>query len=214
MFYLLPPGLSALYEKVLGKSNMFAGVSVHKAIELELNWIACHIEHLPGVRLLSACSWDPSEDDIVIAHVDAATSTGLGIYFPQLDLAFQCAISELPPSSHINYLELLAVSSAVHAATKMDPPPTHLAVFSDSSFAVDVFNTLCAKPGFNTIVMATVDDLINHGIDLRVVHVAGASNSVADAISRFNNQAAQTLVPDLSILPFLPPRNVLGAAQQ
>ena len=193
---------------------MFAGVSVNKAIELELKWLANHIEHLPGIRLLSACSWDPSEDDIVIAHVDAATTAGLGIYFPQLDLAFQCAISELPADSHINYLELLAVSSAVHAATKMDHPPARLAVFSDSSFTVDVFNTLCAKPPFNAILMATVDDLINHGIDLRVVHVAGTSNSMANTISRFNNNMAQELVPDISILPFLPPRNALGAFKQ
>ena len=97
----------------------------------------------------------------------------------------------------------------------MDRPPTHLAVFSDSSFAVDVFNTLHAKLDFNAMVMATVNDL-NHGIDLHVcvVHVAGTSNSVADAISPFNNHAAQTLVPDISILPFLPPRNVLGSTQQ
>ena len=124
VFYLLPPGLSALYEKVSGKSNMFAGVSVNKSIELELNWLANHIEHLPGIRLLSAYSWDPSEDDVFIAHVDAATSTGLGIFFPGLDLAFQCPISELLPASHINYLELLAMASAVHAAAKMDHPPS------------------------------------------------------------------------------------------
>jgi hypothetical protein len=214
VFYLLPPGLSALYEKVSGKSNMFAGVSMNKSIEFELTWLANHIEQLPGIRLLSACSWDLSEDNVFVAHVDAATSTGLGIFFPHLDLAFQCPISELPPASHINYLRLLAVASAVHAAAKTDHVPSRLAVYSDSSFAVDVFNTLQATPPFNAIVLSTVDILIDHGIDLQVIHVAGSCNSVADVISRFNNDNARALAPNISILPFLPPRDALGVSKK
>ena len=62
--------------------------------------------------------------------------------------------------------------------------------------------------------MSVVDVLITCGIDLCVVHLAGGNNSVADALSRFQNDNAHTLVPGLSILPFTPPRDTLGATPQ
>jgi hypothetical protein len=62
--------------------------------------------------------------------------------------------------------------------------------------------------------MSTVDVLITRGIDLRVVHLAGENNNVADALSRFQNDNACSLVPGLSILPFTPPQDTLGATPQ
>ncbi|KAF8557530.1 hypothetical protein OG21DRAFT_1406960, partial [Imleria badia] len=155
VLFLLPPGLSALYEKVADKSNLFAGVSVNTSIARDLAWIAGHIEHLPGIRLLNAHAWKPSNDDVTVVFVDAASSGGLGIFFPSLDLGFQCRVSELPASAdmHINYLELLAVASAIHICALMDDTPHRLAVFSDSlsSFTVDVFSSLRAQPPFNSV---------------------------------------------------------------
>ena len=146
--------------------------------------------------------------------MDAASSAGLGVFFPSLNLGFQCPLSELPPDTHINFLELLAVASAIHISALMDNVPQRLAVFSDSTFAVDVFNSLRAKPPFNDLVMSSVDILISSGIDLRVAHIMGENNSIADALSRFQNDVAHTLVPELSILPFQPPRDALGATPQ
>ena len=54
VFFLLPPGLSALYEKVAGKSRLFAGVAINTPIVRELTWMADHIERLPGIRLFNA----------------------------------------------------------------------------------------------------------------------------------------------------------------
>ncbi|KAF8426442.1 hypothetical protein L210DRAFT_3652909 [Boletus edulis BED1] len=48
VFYLLPPGLSALYEKVSGKTNMFAGVSVNTTVVRELGWLAVTWNTCPG----------------------------------------------------------------------------------------------------------------------------------------------------------------------
>jgi hypothetical protein len=62
--------------------------------------------------------------------------------------------------------------------------------------------------------MYTVDVLIAYGIDLHIVHLAGENNNVADALSHFQNDNACLLVPGLSILPFTPPRDTLGATPQ
>ena len=146
--------------------------------------------------------------------MDAASTCGLGIFFPGLDLGFQCAHSDLPTDSHINFLELLAVACAVHICTLMEHVPHRLAVFSDSSFAVDIFSTLRARPPFNSVDMLSVDVLISYGIDLRVAHLAGANNHVADALSRFKNDKACALMPNLTIFLFTPPQDALGAKLQ
>ncbi|KAF8553385.1 hypothetical protein OG21DRAFT_1477334 [Imleria badia] len=201
VFFLLPPGLSALYEKVSGKSNMYAGVTVNTSIVCELTWLADHVKHLPGVRLFNACTWKPSDPDVTVVFVDVATSGGLGVFFPDLDLGLQCAASELPSDAHLNFLELLTVTSAIHAASLLENVPRRLAVFLDSTFAVDVLSSLHVKPPFNNIVISSVDILIAHDIDLHVFHVAGEDNT---------HNTASSLVPGISILSFQPPRDVLG----
>jgi hypothetical protein len=62
--------------------------------------------------------------------------------------------------------------------------------------------------------MSAVDVLIDLNVDLRVYHVAGTENNVADALSHFDNNRALGLVPDLIIDEFTPPWNVLGASQK
>ncbi|KAF8545849.1 hypothetical protein OG21DRAFT_1518488 [Imleria badia] len=94
----------------------------------------------------------------------------------------------------------------------MDSVPLCLAVYSDSTFAVDVFSTLCASPSFNGVLLTSVDTLIASSIDLRVVHLTGKQNTVADSLSHFHNDSVRSSVPGISILPFKPPRDTLGAA--
>ncbi|KAF8552562.1 hypothetical protein OG21DRAFT_1533697 [Imleria badia] len=170
------PRLSALYEKVAGKSNMFAGVTMNTAIACELGWIAHHLECLPRIRLFNAHAWTPSDPGVMSMFVDAATSGGLGVFFPHLSLDFQCFTSDLPPGAHINLLELLAVASTVHLSALMDCVPQRVAVYSDSTFAINVFNTLRASPPFNDVLLTSVDTLI-------------ANNAVADALSHFHNDS-------------------------
>ena len=129
VFFLLPPGLSALYEKVAGKSNMFAGVAVNAPIVCKLTWLAHHLQHLPGICLFNAHVWKPSDDDVTVAFTDATSTSGLGIFFPDLELEFQCPSSELPTDSHINYLELLVVVSALHICSLKDNVPKCLTAF-------------------------------------------------------------------------------------
>ncbi len=47
-------------------------------------------------------------------------------------------------------------------------------------------------------------------IDLRVLHIPGSKNDVADTLSCSQFSKARSLVPRLVIIPFEPPHNVLG----
>jgi hypothetical protein len=55
---------------------------------------------------------------------------------------------------------------------------------------------------------------LSHNIDLRVLHVAGKRNTVADAISRQNFVSTKLLAPGLAINPFEPPQDALGALKK
>ncbi|KIJ58674.1 hypothetical protein HYDPIDRAFT_60412, partial [Hydnomerulius pinastri MD-312] len=125
-------------------------------------------------------------------------------FFPSFNIGFQAHVSTLPSSFHINFLEMLAVCSAVHAAAKFSTIPKCLAVFTNSTFMVTVFSSLSTCAPYNQILISTVDILIACSIDLHVVHVPGALNCVADAISQFDNCAASLFMPSISILPFSP----------
>jgi hypothetical protein len=76
-----------------------------------------------------------------------------------------------------------------------------------------MFNTLCAQPTHNPLVMTAVNLALDFNINFRVFHLPGEDNIVADALSHFRNDTLATLVPHLRILHFLPPRLTLGEEQ-
>lgn len=74
---------------------------------------------------------------------------------------------------------------------------------------VQMFNSLSALPSYNEILKATVDHLlldINNPIQLRVLHVPGHINTVADALLRGELHTVVDLVPNVTIDLFSPPR--------
>ncbi|KAJ6602321.1 hypothetical protein B0H10DRAFT_1746810, partial [Mycena sp. CBHHK59/15] len=88
-----------------------------------------------------------------------------------------------------------------------------LTIFTDNQNTVQIFSSLAAEPAYNVLLKVAVDLLIQHNIDLRVLYIPGVDNSVADAISRKKFAVAASIVPDLAILPFQPPRCTMGAAK-
>ncbi|KAG2743058.1 hypothetical protein P692DRAFT_201724192 [Suillus brevipes Sb2] len=173
------------------------------------------MERLPGILLLDSLDWNPdSVDDVVTIYIDASL-TRIAYWFPGLNFGFQCHLSLAEPTETIFFFEALTVCSNIHALADTEPIPRHVAIFTDNSNTVDIFNSLRALAPYNRILMSAVHVLIELNDDLRVYHVPGAENFVADALSRFNNdQALWHLVPDLIIDTFTPPRDVLGAAEK
>ncbi len=218
VFPLLKPALSRLYEKMRDKTNRFAGIYVNSAMARDLAWLARRVETSRGICFLDANAWSPADlspttlsDEF--ATVDAS-GKGIGLYFPWRQLAYYSGRPVEAPVEWIYFFEALAVCSAIHripvwrlAGRRI----SRLAVLSDNTNTVSMFNTLRADPVYNSILMSSIDVQLDHDLSLCVDHIPGRFNEVADALSRFDFDRVRRLAPGVSILPFTPPRDALGA---
>ena len=208
VFPLLKPALSNIYAKIGGKTETHAKIFVNKAVLRDLDWFSSHVRRSDGVHLFEDVDWNAERADAV-AYADACLS-GLGFYFERLKRGYQCTIPHQAPKDTIFYFEALAVVSVVDAVTKFSTIPSKLLIYSDNTNTVDIFHSLRALPSYNDLLKFTISLLIKHGISLRVVHVHGVDNAVADSLSRFENTKAIAECPGLSISSFQPPRVALG----
>jgi hypothetical protein len=135
----------------------------------------------------------------------------MAYWFPELNLGFQCHIPTRDDTHHIFYFEALTVTCAIlnkcHNLLR-------LVIYSDNQNTVDIWHSLKAITPYNHLLILGIDELIDSKIDARVLHVPGVENAVADALSRFNNEAALKLVPKLQIFNFQPPQGTLGATKK
>lgn len=63
---LLRPGLSALYEKMAGKSHANERIWINSAVCAELLWIAEKMEVMSGIRILDAEEWGSENTDLTL----------------------------------------------------------------------------------------------------------------------------------------------------
>ncbi|TFY52988.1 hypothetical protein EVJ58_g9702 [Rhodofomes roseus] len=220
---LLKPGLSNVYAKIAGKTNPHAGIHLNKAITDDLRWLASHVENAQGVCFLDAEPWGLDELDWAdplceIAYTDASAQ-GIGLWFPWLKQAYFCDLPGDPPADTIFFFEALAVCCAMHCIVqwRRDTGCLQLrrfGVYSDNSNSVNIFDSLRAKPAYNSILRSAVDLCISESFQFRVQHIPGKDNVIADALSRRQFDLVQELVPDVNITTFQPPRDALGAIKK
>ncbi|EJD46821.1 hypothetical protein AURDEDRAFT_63101, partial [Auricularia subglabra TFB-10046 SS5] len=105
----------------------------------------------------------------------------------------------------IFFNEALCVLSALEWASAFLPPRSRLAIFTDSQNSVDIYGSLKADPDYNLILLRACELAICADISLRVWHIPGVKNTVADALSRQKLDLARSLVPGLRISSFSPP---------
>lgn len=218
MYPLLKPALSNIYDKMAGKSDRHAGIYVNAAVVRDLQWMKNHVLQASGVHLLTANAWSPADliqgdlgDEFALTD---ASGTGLGVYFPWLRLGFHCALPADAPSDTIFFFEALAICAAIHRARvwrKVGRVVRRLAVLSDNTNSVAVFNSLRASPAYNPILKSAVDVMIECAVDVRVDHIPGELNTIADALSRGKLELVRELVPGIVLLPLSPPQDALGA---
>ncbi|KIK61188.1 hypothetical protein GYMLUDRAFT_166761 [Collybiopsis luxurians FD-317 M1] len=145
----------------------------------------------------------------------------MGFWVPSLDIGFSGRTDPDSCMAHIIfYWEAFTVLSVLiwvtsdHGCRGTEVTPFRLTVRSDSTNTVDMFNSLSALPAYNPILMAAVDIMTEFHIDLRVIHIPGSENSVADALSRSQFALARSLRPGIRIQKFQPPHLPLGAAEK
>ncbi|KAF8837025.1 hypothetical protein BDN67DRAFT_991913 [Paxillus ammoniavirescens] len=157
-----------------GKHKKFARIRVNLCVVTELLWI--------GILFFESLHWSPDTcEDVLIL--------GLSFFLPMLN-------TSSPPENSIVFFEARALAS-------MAVPPHCLAIYSDSTNTVDLFNTLCVSHPYNDILISAVDVLLHKHIDLQ--------NHVTDALAHFHNAAAEVYASGIQINHFQPPQDALGA---
>jgi hypothetical protein len=219
MYMLLRPALSNIYAKIGDMEQQHASIYLNNAIKDDLRWFLNHLRHSGGTALLESLDWDPHTETHATIYCDASLK-GMGFWLPERLLGFYSPVPSEPPADTIFFFEALCVASALrwYCTTVLSNTTTasryRLTIFTDNSNTVSIFNTLRATPAYNMILRTAVDDLIQYNVDLRVLHVPGEDNTVADAISRSRPLDAKGYAPGLVIRPFQPPQEPLGAAAQ
>ena len=179
----------------------------------ELLWFVDHLKRSNGIHMLKSVEWSPYDRmaTTLIGYSDTL-GVGMGVWFPGEYAGFQCLLSTDGPKDLIFFHEALAICSAFHLGVKY--ACDRIAIYSDSTNAVDMFSSLHAKRIYNSILLSAVDFTINTSINAKVYFVLGNQNTIADYLSRFRNSDALRLSPNLDIQVFKPPQDALGAAKK
>ena len=178
----------------------------------KLSWFADQVEGSDSVHIMTSQGRGHNDAEYNLFY--DACPIGLAFWFPVANFGFQHALSPDLSSLGIFFYEALAVVSALSWFVHNVPlhPHMRIAIYTDNSNTVDMFNTLCAQPLYNPLLLTAVDLLLDHGVDLRVFHIPGEDDIVADALSHFHFDTVALYAPSLQIFKFQPPCLKLGAA--
>jgi hypothetical protein len=201
VYPLLRPALNNVYAKLKGKDQE-ARVWVNNGVREDLHWAKAKIDESDGIRVLKSITWEIDEASC-IAKTDACPE-GYAFWFPETNQGFTTSSPKGTPSTQIIFYEALAVLSALNHISQHYPPDSKIVIFTDNFPTVAMFSSLRALPEYNCILKAAINILLRSQLNLRVLHIAGEVNEVADALSRGEFMRALQLHPGLSIRTFQP----------
>ena len=203
VYPLLRPALNNVYPKIAGKRVRDQRVYINNAIREDLMWAITHIEQSQGVHLFKSFTWAPDAADFVI-YCDACPD-GMGFWYPVSKEGFYAPTPVNVPTDVIFYFEALCVLSALDNVQRIAPRGSKILIYTDNTNCVDIFRSLRCLPAYNQLLKTSCDILITHDFSLRVLHIAGEENTVADALSRVQFSIALNCVPELKLHTFNPP---------
>ena len=203
VYPLLRPALNNVYAKLRGK-DQDVKVWANRAIREDFQWAKQKVAESDGVLLLKSLTWEIADSTCVL-ETDACPD-GYAYWYPSMKQGFTTTTPTGTPSTKIVFFEALAVLSALFNAHHRFPQQSKIVIYSDNSTTVAMFNSLRALPMYNCILKSAVDILLEGKHQLRVLHIAGERNEVADALSRGEFMRALSLQPTLTIQSFEPYR--------
>lgn len=210
VYPLLRPALNNIYAKMGGKRNREQRVYINNAIRDDLTWALTHLKHSDGIHLFKSFSWAPSLADITI-FCDACPE-GLGFWYPVLKEGYYAPTPVNVPSDVIFYFESLCVLSALVDVQTRVPRGSKILIYTDNANTVGIFRSLRCLPPYNHLLKQAVDVMIQNDFSLRVLHIPGEDNVIADALSRVQFSVALHIEPTLKFFTFNPP-GLVGLAK-
>ena len=164
--------------------------------------------------MLHTHTWGPHNATLSL-YCDTSL-TGLGFWCPTYCVAFVANILSTVPNTNTFWYEVLMVLTALHWASTLPLPLHHLTIFPDSLNTVQIFNSLRASfAAYNLILLSIIHVLLlTPRIDLQVFHITGDQNYIVNVISQHMSDVALQHILNLSIIPFEPPQDALGATPQ
>ncbi|KAF9019728.1 hypothetical protein BDZ89DRAFT_958978 [Hymenopellis radicata] len=214
VFPLFKPALCNLYSKMSGKRRSHAQIRLNKPLIRELHWFVDYVQASSGMLFFANLDWNPRTEANLTIYCDASL-TGMGFWIPELNIGFTCPVDGDSMRELIFYWEALCVLAALQWYEDSGTvSPARLTIFTDNLNTVHIFDTLRALPDYNDILLASIDIRVRSNIDIRVLHVPGTDNVVADALSHEYFDFLHVHFPRLIIESFKPPRTTLGASQK
>jgi len=181
VYPMLCPCLTLFYHKVARKTFSHQYIHINNDVCSDFMWALNILTHLPPVLLLHSLVWQPSKVSLT-AYCDACPE-GLGFWFPSTRMGYYSATPHNVPAL-IFYLEALSVLSTLELSCQRLPPHSKLLLYTDNQNTVDIFSSLRCLPTFSSILQMSITLRTVAQVDVRVLHVPGEKNEVADALSR------------------------------
>ena len=139
-----------------------------------------------------------------VVYCDACPE-GLGFWYPQTKEGFHAATPSNVPKEYIFYFESLCVVSALDHIKTRAPKHSKIIIYTNNSNTVDIFRSYHCLPAYNPLLKTAVNIILANDSSLRVLHVTGSNDIVADALSRIRFSVALQHEPLLRINLFQPP---------
>lgn len=208
---LLRPALQSSYTKIAGLSIPHTPVYINARVTRDLRYVASVFARHGGVHLITATAWGPADADLIV-FCDACLS-GMAFWISSLSCGFVADCPSAPPTldDNIFWFEALTVLAALEWVVRnVSPLPRRLAIYTDNLNTVQMFDSHRGNAFFDELLLVACEHLLASHVDLRVWHVPGHHNTVADALSRGLFTVALQYAPALRISTFIPPRPTLG----